>query len=86
MIADRGMDMEAGSGIIRDMLSSPYGEQRPLKDITSWFVDRHGMTTSVRSRQMDRKHYPKKVKPQDPKEPRCLRDTDFRAAEARPVI
>ena len=44
MIADRGMDMEAQIlEIIRDMLSSPYGEQRlPLKDITSWFVDRHG--------------------------------------------
>jgi hypothetical protein len=45
MIADRGMDMEAQIlEVIRDMLSSPYGEQRlPLKDITSWFVDRHGM-------------------------------------------
>src|SRR5499433_2364020 len=45
MIADRGMDMEAQIlEIIRDMLSSPYGEARlPLKDITSWFVDRHGM-------------------------------------------
>jgi hypothetical protein len=45
MIADRGMDMEAQIlEIIRDMLSSPYGESRlPLKDITSWFVDRHGM-------------------------------------------
>jgi hypothetical protein len=52
MIADRGMDMEAQIlEIIRDMLSSPYGEQRlPLKDITSWFVDRHGWITSVRSR------------------------------------
>ena len=45
MIADRGMDMEAQIlEIIRDMLSSPYGESRlPVKDITSWFVDRHGM-------------------------------------------
>src|SRR5215813_5904682 len=45
MIADRGMDMEAQIlEIIKDMLSSPYGEARlPLKDITSWFVDRHGM-------------------------------------------
>jgi hypothetical protein len=45
MIADRGMDMEAQIlEIIRDMLSSPYGEQRlPLKAIMSWFVDRHGM-------------------------------------------
>src|SRR5215467_13879635 len=45
MIADRGMDMEAQIlEIIRDMLSSPYGESRlPLKDVTSWFVDRHGM-------------------------------------------
>jgi hypothetical protein len=45
MIADRGMDMEAQIlEIVRDMLSSPYGESRlPLKDITSWFVDRHGI-------------------------------------------
>lgn len=45
MIADRGMDMEAQIlEIIRDILSSPHSEQRlPLKDITSWFVDRHGM-------------------------------------------
>src|SRR5215813_11210388 len=45
MIADRGMDMEAQIlEIIRDMLSSPYDwPQLPLKDITSWFVDRHGM-------------------------------------------
>src|SRR5258707_262170 len=45
ILADRGMDMEAQIlEIIRDMLSSPYSEQRlPLKDITSWFVDRHGM-------------------------------------------
>lgn len=45
MIADRGMDMEAQIlEVIRDMLSSPYGEARlPLKDITSWFVERHGM-------------------------------------------
>src|SRR5258705_6296336 len=45
MIADRGMDMEAQIlEIVRDMLSSPYGApQLPLKDITSWFVDRHGM-------------------------------------------
>jgi len=45
MIADRGMDMEAQIlEVIRDMLFSPYGEPRlPLKDITSWFVERHGM-------------------------------------------
>jgi hypothetical protein len=45
MIADRGMLMEAQIvEIIQDMLSSPYGApQLPLKDITSWFVDRHGM-------------------------------------------
>jgi hypothetical protein len=45
MIADRGTDMEAQIlEIIQDMLSSPYGEARlPVKDITSWFVDRHGM-------------------------------------------
>jgi hypothetical protein len=45
MIADRGMDMEAQIlEIVRNMLSSPYGESRlPLKDITSWFVDRHGI-------------------------------------------
>src|SRR6266478_2015105 len=45
MIADRGTEMEAQIlEIIRDMLSSPYGApQLPLKDITSWFADRHGM-------------------------------------------
>jgi hypothetical protein len=45
MIADRGMDMEAQIlEIIRDTLASQYGGSRlPLKDITSWFVDRHGM-------------------------------------------
>src|SRR5262249_222037 len=45
MIADRGMDIEAQIlEIIRDMLSSPYEAQRlPVKDITSWFIDRHGM-------------------------------------------
>src|SRR5215475_5117697 len=45
MIADRGTEMEAQIlEVIRDMLSSPYGSsQLPLKDITSWFVDRHGM-------------------------------------------
>jgi hypothetical protein len=45
MIADRGMDMEAQIlEIIQDMLSSPYSApQLPLKDITSWFVERHGM-------------------------------------------
>lgn len=45
MIADRGMDMEAQIlEVIRDMLFSPYGEPRlPLKDISSWFVERHGM-------------------------------------------
>ena len=45
MIADRGMEMEAQIlEIIQDVLSSPYGTpQLSLKDITSWFVDRHGM-------------------------------------------
>lgn len=44
MIADRGMDMEAQIlEIVRDMLSSPYEVRLPIKDITSWFVDRHGM-------------------------------------------
>jgi hypothetical protein len=43
MIADRGMDMEAQIlEIIRDLLASPYPGQVSVKEITSWFVDRHG--------------------------------------------
>jgi hypothetical protein len=43
MIADRGMDMEAQIlEIIRDLLASPYGARPSIKEITSWFVDRHG--------------------------------------------
>lgn len=42
LIADRGMDMEAQVlEIIRDMIAT--GEARlSVKDITSWFTDRHG--------------------------------------------
>jgi len=45
MIADRGMDMEAQIlEIIRDVLPSPFAlPELPIKDITSWFVDKHGM-------------------------------------------
>ena len=43
MIADRGMDMEAQIlEVIRDLLASPYPGQVSVKEITSWFVDRHG--------------------------------------------
>lgn len=43
LIADRGMDTEAHVlEIIRDMLGAAYGGRLPVKDITSWFVDRHG--------------------------------------------
>jgi len=43
MIADRGMDMEAQIlEIIRDLLASPYAARPSIKEITSWFVDRHG--------------------------------------------
>jgi hypothetical protein len=43
MIADRGMDMEAQIlEIIRDLLASPYPARLSVKEITSWFVDRHG--------------------------------------------
>jgi hypothetical protein len=42
MIAERGMDTEAQVlEIIRDMASSPYGNKLTIKDITSWFADRH---------------------------------------------
>src|SRR5439155_15777960 len=44
LIAERGLDMEAQLlEIIRDMLASPYETRLSVKDITSWFVDRHGM-------------------------------------------
>ena len=43
MISERGMDMEAQIlEIIRDILASPYEAKLSVKDITSWFVDRHG--------------------------------------------
>jgi hypothetical protein len=43
MIADRGMDMEAQIlEIIRDLLASSYASRPSVKEITSWFVDRHG--------------------------------------------
>ena len=43
MISERGMDMEAQIlEIIRDILSSPYEARLSVKDITSWFIDRHG--------------------------------------------
>jgi hypothetical protein len=70
MIADRGMDMEAQIlEIIRDMLSSPYGEQRlPPKAITSWFVDRHGTDyeRKVTSKWI-RDDHPEKAESQNPK-------------------
>ncbi|MCI0423099.1 MAG: hypothetical protein L0312_28390, partial [Acidobacteria bacterium] len=42
--SERGMDMEAQVlEIIRDMQESPMGGGRlSVKDITSWFIDRHG--------------------------------------------
>jgi hypothetical protein len=44
LIADRGMDMEAQVlEIIRDMLASPFDTRLSVKDITSWFIDRHSM-------------------------------------------
>src|SRR5437667_10621221 len=43
MIAERGVDAEAQVlGIIRDLLASPYEARLSVKDITSWFIDRHG--------------------------------------------
>src|SRR5437667_5649146 len=43
MIADRGLDMEAQIlEIVRDMLASPFETRLSIKDITSWFMDRHG--------------------------------------------
>src|SRR5260370_28844425 len=44
LIAERGLDMEAQIlEIIRDMLASPYETRLAIKDITSWFIDRHGV-------------------------------------------
>ena len=43
MIADRGMETEAQIlEIIRDMLADPFERQLSIKQITSWFIDRHG--------------------------------------------
>ena len=43
IIADRGMDTEAQIlEVIRDMLASSFETRLSVKDITSWFVDRHG--------------------------------------------
>ncbi len=42
MISDRGMDMEAQVlEVIRDMQGSLFGRALALKEITSWFIDRH---------------------------------------------
>ena len=44
IISDRGMDMEAQVlEIIQDMLSSQLEVRLSIKNITTWFVDRHGM-------------------------------------------
>lgn len=89
VIADRGMDMEAQIlEIIRDMLASPYGEQRlPLKDITSWFVDRHGTDYERKGdKQMDRDGHSEAAESEDAEKPRSLRDTAFGAAEAGPAL
>ena len=43
IIAERSMDVEAQIlEIIRDLLASPLQPRLTLKEITSWFVDRHG--------------------------------------------
>ena len=43
MIADRGTEMEAQIlEVIRDILDSPYPVRLTVKDIASWFADRHG--------------------------------------------
>ena len=43
MIADRGTEMEAQIlEIVRDILDSPYPVRLTVKDIPSWFADRHG--------------------------------------------
>jgi hypothetical protein len=43
MVAERSTDVEAQIlEIIRDMLTSPLKPRLTIKEITSWFVDRHG--------------------------------------------
>ncbi len=43
LVAERGLDAEAQVlEILRDMLASPYETRLSVKDITSWFIDRHG--------------------------------------------
>ncbi len=42
LIADRGMDMEAQIlEVIRDLLAASTNGHVSIKDITSWFIDRH---------------------------------------------
>jgi len=43
MVAERGLDAEAQVlEILRDMLASPFETRLAVKDVTSWFIDRHG--------------------------------------------
>ena len=43
MIADRGTEMEAQIlEVVRDISDSPYPVRLTVKDIASWFADRHG--------------------------------------------
>ena len=43
MIADRGTEMEAQIlEVVRDISDSPYPVRLTVKDISSWFADRHG--------------------------------------------
>ena len=43
MIADRGTEMEAQIlEVVRDLSDSPYSVRFTVKDIASWFADRHG--------------------------------------------
>jgi hypothetical protein len=43
IVAERSLDVEAQIlEIIRDLLASPLQPRLTLKEITSWFVDRHG--------------------------------------------
>ncbi|HYR88485.1 MAG TPA: hypothetical protein VE422_30680 [Terriglobia bacterium] len=43
LIADRGMETEAQIlDIIRDMMADPFERQLSVKQVASWFIDRHG--------------------------------------------
>lgn len=88
MIADRGMDMEAQVlEIIRDLLASPFAARLSVKEIASWFVDRHGeeYDRKVTAKWIGGDH-PEEAAAQDAEEPWGVRDSALGEAQAGTAI